>query len=245
MSAILLEFPAIGNPVHPQDITNHWPPEDIMADRVIVSVGTKRGLFVFESSAKRREWKQRGPFLGGWHIYHAVLDTRRAPRIHAAAVSDVFASTTFSADFSDAKFTGAKKPPIPPKPLPAQEKFFKQWHISKDPRVWHIEPGRRGEKGVLYAGTAPAGLFRSEDDGKTWEGVAGLNNHPTRKKWMPGFGGMCCHTIQLDPANANRMYAAISAAGAFRTDDGGRTWKPINKAVGKYPGAPKQTDVGT
>ncbi|MBI2922124.1 MAG: hypothetical protein HYY18_13815 [Planctomycetes bacterium] len=216
-----------------------------MADRVVVSVGTKRGLFVFESSAKRRDWKLRGPFLKGWHVYHAMVDTRRSPRIHAAGVSDVFATTTFSAKLSDAKFTGAKKPPIPPKPLPAHEKNYKQWGISKSPRVWHIEPGRAGEKGVLYAGTAPAGLFRSGDDGKTWEPVEGLNGHPTRKQWMPGFGGMCLHSIQLDPANAKRMYVAISAAGAFRTDDGGKSWKPINKAVAKYPGAPKVTDVGT
>ncbi|MEK7465920.1 MAG: hypothetical protein AAB074_00775 [Planctomycetota bacterium] len=216
-----------------------------MADKVVVCVGTKRGLFVFESSAKRREWKRRGPFLEGWSIYHATVDARRSPKIHAAAVSDVFAASTFSAGLKDAKFTGAKKPPIPPKPLPSHEKIYKKWGISKAERVWHIEPGRKGEKGVLYAGTAPAGLFRSEDEGKTWEPVPGLNEHPTRKQWSPGAGGMCCHTIQLDPHDSKRMYVAISAAGAFRTDDGGKNWKPINKAVAKYPGAPKVTDVGT
>jgi len=216
-----------------------------MADRVVVAVGTKRGLFLYESDRKRRTWKLRGPYLTGWQIYHAIIDTRRSPKVHAAAVNDVFASTTFSADLRAAKFTGAKKPPVPPKPLPAHEKFFKQWGISRAPRVWHIEPGRAKESGVLYAGTAPAGLFRSEDSGKTWEPVSGLNDHPTRKKWMPGAGGMCCHTIQLDPADPKRMYVAISAAGAFRTDDGGKTWKPINTAVAKYPGAPKDSEVGS
>ncbi|MCC6740761.1 MAG: hypothetical protein IT452_17090 [Planctomycetia bacterium] len=216
-----------------------------MADRVVVCVGTRRGLFVYESSAKRREWKRRGPFLEGWAVYHAVVDARRSPRIHAAAVSDVFATTVMSADLKSAKFTGAKAPPVPPKPLQAHEKFYKQWGISRSPRVWHIEPGRTGEKGVLYAGTAPAGLFRSEDDGQTWEPNDALNNHPTRRKWMPGAGGMSAHSIQLDPANGNRMYVAISACGAWRTDDGGKSWTAINKAVAKYPGAPKDGEVGS
>lgn len=216
-----------------------------MADRVVVCIGTKRGLFVAESSAKRRDWKLRGPFLEGWHVYHATVDARRSPRIHAAAVSDVFGTTVMSGDLKSAKFTGAKKPPVPPKPLPQHEKFYKQWGISRAQRVWHVEPGRKGEKGVLYAGTAPAGLFRTEDDGKTWEPVESLNNHPTRKKWMPGAGGMAAHSIQLDPADGKRMYVGISACGAWRSDDGGKSWTSINKAVAKYPGAPKQTDVGT
>lgn len=216
-----------------------------MADRVVVSVGTKRGLFVFESSAKRGNWKMRGPFLEGWQIYHAVLDTRGTPTLHAAASSDVFAATTFAAKLSDAKFTGAKAPPIPPKTLPKHEKAYREYHISKTPRVWHIEPGRAREKNVLYAGTAPAGLFRSEDGGKKWEPVAGLNNHKTRKDWQPGFGGMCLHSIQLDPADPKRMYVAISAAGAFRSDDAGKSWKPINREVAKYKGAPPNPAVGT
>ncbi len=216
-----------------------------MADKVVVSVGTKRGLFLFESNVRRRQWKMRGPYLDGWHIYHAMLDTRGTPRLHAAGSSDVFATSTFGAKLSDAKFAGAKKPPQPPKPLPAHEKVFKKYGISPTPRVWHVEPGRPSERNVLWAGTAPAGLFRSEDAGKTWEPVPGLNDHPTRKHWQPGFGGMCLHSIQLDPVDRRRMYVAISAAGAFRTDDGGKTWNPINRAVAKYVGAPKDDRVGT
>jgi len=108
-----------------------------------------------------------------------------------------------------------------------------------------LPPGPERQKKVLYAGTAPAGLFRSEDRGQTWEPVDGLNKHRSRKDWQPGAGGQCLHSIQIDPHDANRMYAAISAAGAFRSDDGGAHWKTINSCVADYVGAPKESDVGT
>ena len=94
-------------------------------------------------------------------------------------------------------------------------------------------------------GTAPAGLFRSEDRGKTWEPVESLNKHKTRKDWQPGAGGQCLHSIQVDPHDARRMWVAISAAGTFRTDDGGTTWTPINSCVASYVGAPEQSEVFT
>jgi hypothetical protein len=216
-----------------------------MPDKVVLSVGTKRGLFLFESGAKRDRWTTSGPHLKGWSIYHATVDARKGARLHAAASSEAFGTNTFSADLRKPKFAGAKKPPVPPK-LPASAlKFARKYSISVNPRVWHIEPSRPSEPGVLYAGTAPAGLFRSTDDGKTWEGVASINNHPSRSKWMPGAGGMCLHSIQIDPVNPDRMWVAISAAGAFRTDDGTRTWKPVNKAVAKYVGAPKEGETST
>ncbi len=214
-----------------------------MSDRIVVCAGTKRGLFLLESTAKRDRWSLSGPHLKGWSIYHATVDPRSG-RIHAAASSDVFGTTTYAADLRARKFAGAKRPPVPPKHLPSHMKFIRKYNITTTPRVWHIEPARASEKRVLYAGVAPAALFRSTDDGRSWEEVKSLTNHPTRKLWGPGAGGMCLHSIQLDPRNSNRMWVAISAAGAFRTDDGGRTWNPINKAVAKYVGAPKG-GVGT
>lgn len=211
----------------------------------MVSVGTRRGLFVLESSAARDRWALRGPYLKGWQVFHAVVDTRSAPKLHAAANSEVYGATVFSGDVGGKKLEGAKKPPKPPKPPPKSMKFIKKWGISTVQRVWHIEPGRASEKRVLYAGTAPAALFRSEDEGKTWKEVVSLTKHPSRKDWMPGAGGMCLHTIQLDPHDAKRMWVAISAAGAFRTDDGCRTWKSVNKCVAKFAGAPKDPEVGT
>lgn len=207
-----------------------------MPDKVVVSVGTKRGLFLLESNRRRSNWTVSGPHLKGWQIYHAVVDTRSTPRLHAAALSDTFAATTAAGELAGRKFDAAKKPPIPPKLLPGQAKFIQKWKLPSDPRIWHIEPGRAGEKGVLYAGTAPAALFRSEDDGKTWAEVKGLSKHPSRKNWTPGAGGLCLHSIQLDPSDSKRMWVGISAAGIFRTDNGGASWKPVNKGITSFEG---------
>lgn len=217
-----------------------------MADKVVVCVGTKRGLFLCESDRSRSAWKLSGPHLKGWQIYHAVIDTRGTPRVHAAAVSNTFAATTASGDLAaDLKLEAAKKPPIPPKLLPGQLKFIKKWKLPSEPRIWHVQPGRASEKGVLYAGTAPAALFRSEDDGKTWAEVKGLSKHPSRKNWMPGAGGLCLHSIQLDPRDPKRMFVGISSAGAFRTENGGASWKPINAGITSFEGKVIKSGVGT
>jgi photosystem II stability/assembly factor-like uncharacterized protein len=97
--------------------------------------------------------------------------------------------------------------------------------------TWHIEPGRPEERGTLYLGGDPAVLFRSDDGGESWEPNRGILEHPTRDQWFPGAGGLCCHSIQLDPIDRQRMYVGITSAGTFRTDDGGMTWTPLNKGV--------------
>ncbi len=217
-----------------------------MADKVVLCAGTKRGLFLFESDSSRSAWKLSGPHLKSWQVYHAVVDTRSTPRIHAVAISNTFAATTASADLGSLKFEAAKKPPVPPKLLPGQAKWIKKWKLPSDPRIWHVEPGRAGEKGVLYAGTAPAALFRTEDDGKTWAEVKGLSKHPSRKNWTPGAGGLCLHSIQLDPGNPKRMWVGISSAGVLRSDDGGGSWTPANRGITNFEGkVMKAGAVGT
>lgn len=216
-----------------------------MAKRVILSVGTKRGLFLLEAGAGRKRWQVTGPLLKGWSVPYAFIDTRGAPRLHASASSFTYSATTLSADLKKHKFQPAKQPPAFPKLNPKAAKFAKQYGLDMSNRIWLIAPGPAKQKKVLYAGTAPAGLFRSEDRGQTWEPVDGLNRHKTRKDWAPGAGGQALHSFQIDPHDPNRMWAAISAAGAFRTDDGGTKWTPINSTVAKYVGAPKESDVGT
>lgn len=211
---------------------------------VVVCAGTKRGLFVFESKTRDR-WKMRGPLLPGWSVYHAVVDTRGTPRLHAAGVSDSFGTTTFSGDLRAKKLVGAKKPPVPPKAPPNAIKMAKRWGISVAQRVWHVEPGPARERNVLYAGTAPAGLFRSTDGGKTWKELAALSGHPSRKEWMPGAGGLACHSIQIDPSDPKRIFVGISAAGCFRSSDAGKSWTPINRGVRTFDGSPRKSDVGT
>lgn len=216
-----------------------------MADRVIVCAGTKRGLFFLEADKSRSSWKVDGPHLKGWQIFHAVIDTRGTPKLHAAALSDTFAATTVRGELSGLKFEAAKKPPAPPKLLPGQAKFVKKWGIPAAPRIWHIEPGRPSEKGVLYAGSAPAALFKTEDDGNTWKEVKGLSKHPTRKNWTPGAGGLCLHSIQLDPKDSKRMYVGISSAGVFRSDNDGASWKPINRGITSFEGKILTDGIGT
>ena len=217
-----------------------------MTDRVVVCAGTKRGLFLLESDKARSSWKVSGPHLKGWQIYHAIVDTRGTPKLHAAAISNTFAATTASGELAGLKFDAAKKPPVPPKLTPGQAKFIKKWNLPSDPRIWHIEPGRPSEKGVLYAGTAPAALFRTDDDGKTWTEVKGLSKHPTRNKWTPGAGGLCLHSIQLDPRDPKRMFVGISSAGVFRTEDAGKSWKAVNKGITGYEGGVlKENAIGT
>ena len=98
-------------------------------------------------------------------------------------------------------------------------------------RIWHIEPGRATEPGVLYAGVAPAALFRSEDNGQTWSEVTTLTAHPTRAHWHPGAGGLCLHSIVIDHANPSRMFVGISAVGVFRSEDGGASWETANRGT--------------
>ncbi len=216
-----------------------------MATRVVLTVGTKRGLFLVESNSRRERWKISGPHLKGWTVHDAVIDTRGKPKLYAAAENFTFASSIFSADLEKLDFKPADKPPVAPKLTPKQEKMAKEWGIPTKERIWKIEPGPAKQKRVLYAGTAPAGIFRSEDSGKSWEPLPGLNNHSSRKNWGPGAGGMSLHSIQVDPHEPDKLYVAISAAGAFRSDDGGQKWKPINSCVAEYVGAPEESQVGT
>lgn len=215
-------------------------------EKIVVCVGTKRGLFLLESNKVRAAWRTRGPYLKGWQIYHAIIDTRATPKVHAAVVSDTFGATTISGELANLRLRAAEKPPVPPRLLPGQLKWIRKWKLPSEPRLWHIEPGRASEKGVLYAGTAPAALFWSEDDGRTWEEVKGLSAHPSRKDWTPGAGGLALHSIQLDPTDSNRMYVGISSAGVFRTDDGGKTWSAVNHGITTFEGRVlKKGDVGT
>ena len=216
-----------------------------MAKRIVLSVGTKRGLFLLGSTKQRRRWKVKGPFLKGWSINYAMIDTRGKPKLHAAGWNFTQANAMFTGDVEGKKFSGCENPPKPPQIMGKAAEQAKEWGISTADRTWVIAPGPAKEKKVLYAGTAPAGLFRSEDRGKTWQPVQGLNEHPTREDWSPGAGGMCLHSFQVDPHDPLKMYAAISAAGAFRTDDGGGSWKPINECVSGYVGGPEKKGVGT
>jgi len=188
---------------------------------VVVLVGTRKGAFLLRSDARRKTWSVDGPHFKGLQVHHCILDPRgERPAVFATTFSD-----WWGADIQRSYNWGRTW-----KRTKGGVRYQKDAKLSVK-CVWHVRPARPSEPGVLYAGVDPAGLFRSEDGGVTWHEVRGLNRHPTRSRWTPGAGGLTAHTILLDPADAKRMFVAISAAGVFRTEDGGKTWRPRNKGT--------------
>jgi len=196
---------------------------------VMLSIGTKRGLFLL-TSKDRRTWKAEGPYMVGYRVYHANLDLRNGPRLYAAANNDFFGSAVrYSDDFGR---TWKE---------PEQGIAFAEDSGLSLKNLWIVEPGRPSEPETVYCGVDPAALFVSHDRGQTWAMNQGLENHHTRRRWEPGNGGLCLHSIVAHPDNPRRMWVAISAVGVMRTDDGGQTWKFCNKGTradflpDKYP----------
>lgn len=208
--------------------------------KVNVLVGTRKGGFIFSSDQDRQQWAVSDVLFKGWNMMHMVMDARNG-RLHAALDHFVFGATTH---YSDDMGKTWKQCPAPPKftrpsvsgrPGGTPEEAYSGRPIPESPeqvlKVWNIEPGRADEPDVLYAGVQPAALFKSTDNGESWVLNEGLYDHPQRGKWNPGAGGLCLHSIVLDPRDQNRMYVAVSAAGVYRTDDGGQSWQPRNKNV--------------
>ena len=197
---------------------------------VRVLVGTRKGAFILSADGKRTDWKVEGPFFAGWEIYHLKGSTVDPNRIYASQSSSWSGQVMQRSDDG-----GATWNPVGNKFAYAGVPGTHQWydgtaHPWEFKRVWHVEPSLT-DADTVFAGVEDAALFKSADGGATWEELKGLREHGTGPKWQPGAGGMCLHTVILDPSNAARMYIAISAAGAFRTDDGGKTWKAINQGL--------------
>jgi hypothetical protein len=187
---------------------------------ILLLVGTAKGGFVFRSDARRKRWSVQGPLFKGLNVHHFICDPRDRETWYAATYSEWWGCDIQRSHDGGRKWLRTK----------GGVRYAKNSGLSVK-CVWHIRPGRPSEPGVVYAGVDPAGLFRSEDSGVTWSEVKGLNRHATRSRWMPGKGGMILHTILPDPENPQRMHIAISAAGVFRTDDGGATWQPRNRGT--------------
>ena len=214
-----------------------------MSKKVLVFVGTQKGGFIFESNEKRKRWKTSDIQFKSWNVMHIQMDPRDR-RLHAATSHFVYGPTTHYSDDLGKTWTQAKQVPLlsraskSGRPASTVEEAFRseggesiQAQPEKMIKVWNIKPGRESEPNVLYAGAQPASLFISKDRGETWELNESLYDHPQRGQWNPGAGGLALHTILLDPTNPQRMYIAVSAAGCYRTDDGGQTWAPYNKNV--------------
>ena len=193
-------------------------------------VGTRKGAFILTADGKRDSWKIDGPHFAGWEVYHLKGSPADPNRLYASQSSGWFGQVLQRSD--DGGKTWA--------PVGNQFQYdgvagtHKWYDGSQHPwefaRVWHLEPSL-SDLDTIYAGVEDAALFKSVDGGGSWTELSGLRKHSTGTSWQPGAGGLCLHTILLDPTNPTRMFVAISAAGAFRTDDGGETWKPINRGL--------------
>jgi hypothetical protein len=210
---------------------------------VRVLVGTRKGAFILTSDAKRQKWDVAGPLFAGWEIYHLKGSTADPDRIYASQSTGWFGQM-----IQRSKDGGKTFEPVGNKFAYEGTPGTHQWydgtpHPWEFKRVWHLEPSLT-DPDTVYAGVEDAAMFRSTDAGLTWQELPGLRA-VKGNLWAPGAGGMCLHTILQDPKNTQRMYIAISAAGAFRTEDGGETWRPINKGLNSGDNLPDPTaEVG-
>jgi photosystem II stability/assembly factor-like uncharacterized protein len=215
---------------------------------VRVLVGTKKGAFVLTSDGKREKWSVSGPHFAGWEIYHVKGSPVDPNRIYCSQSSSWFGQIIQRSNDGGKTWeqpgATAGEPTTTPEGMPKGEsnKFVydgvpgtHMWydgtpHPWEFKRVWHLEPSLT-DPDTVYAGVEDAAMFRTTDGGKSWHEQSGLRGHPTGAQWAPGAGGMGLHTVLINPKNPKQIFIAISSAGCFRTDDGGETWKPINKGL--------------
>ncbi len=198
--------------------------------RVRLLVGTRKGAFILTADATRKRWDVAGPHFGGWEIYHVQGSPADPDRLFASQTSSWFGQViqrsrdggkTWETGGNEFKYDG----------VPGTHLWYDGTpHPWEFKRVWHLEPSLT-DPDTVYAGVEDAALFRSTDGAQTWQELSGLRGHGSGRHWQPGAGGMGLHTILLDPSHPKRMFIAISAAGVFRTDDNGTTWRPTNRGL--------------
>ena len=186
---------------------------------IVLLVGTQKGLFLFRSNLERESWIIEGPLIPGYEVLHAWLHPRDPAKGYAAANHPIWGAHVYTTHDS-----GRTWSTLACSPCHAPGEYSECLKA-----VWYLAPGSTFE--TIYAGIDPPGLFVSRDHGISWTPLPGLNRHPTRPTWEPARGGFAVHSVYVDPNNAQRLYAAVSAGGAFRSDDEGESWKPINRGV--------------
>ena len=218
-----------------------------------ILVGTRKGAFILTADSGRKKWSVSGPHFAGWEVFHVKGSPADPNRIYASQTSSWFGQIIQRSDDGGQTWHQPGTPEGPQtnefgmpmgesnkfvydtsaetgRPLTTHQFYDGTQHPWEFKRVWHLEPSL-DDPDTVYAGVEDAALFRSSDGGASWQELAALRGHETGPDWAPGAGGMCLHTIVLDPTNPDRMFVAISAAGTFRSDDGGRSWRPINQGL--------------
>jgi hypothetical protein len=193
-------------------------------------VGTQKGAFVLTSDGRRSDWRIEGPFFGGWEVYHLTAAPTDPSRLYASQSTGWFGQIIQRSDDGGATW----------RPVGNQFNYLGEagehlWydgtpHPWEFARVWHLEPSN-DDPDTVFAGAEDAAIFQSTDGAETWTELPGLRTHSTGSSWQPGAGGMCVHTILVHPTDPKRMHVAISAAGVFRSEDGGTTWQAANSGL--------------
>ena len=210
---------------------------------VRVLVGTRKGAFVLTSDAGRRRWTIDGPHFGGWEVYHLKASPADPDRVWASQSGGWFGQLVQRSDDGGRTWQPVGKD-FSYDGVPGTHQWYDgtphPWEFA---RVWHLEPSLT-DRDVVYAGVEDAALFKTVDGGATWSELSGLRGHGSGSQWQPGAGGLCLHTIVLDPTDDQRLHVAISAAGVFRTEDGGATWSATNKGLVSGGIPDEQAEVG-
>ncbi len=201
---------------------------------VLLSVSTEKGLFLFTSDENRQDWKIEGPLLKGWSVSDTLLDTRQSATLFAAVSSAFYGSGLHVSDNLGKSWREIETPPQYP-----------EGSEHEVTAIWTVVPGPSNQPKTLYAGVDPAGLFVSRDHGEHWELLPGLSGHPSRGEWMGGKGGLCCHSVLVDPKNPDRLWTGISAVGVFRSEDGGQSWSTRNDGLEIVVPGEHHKEIGT
>jgi photosystem II stability/assembly factor-like uncharacterized protein len=206
------------------------PTEGVKMGKIRVLVGTRKGAFVLTSDGSRKEWNVDGPHFAGWEMYHLKGSPADPNRLYASQTSGWFGQMIQRSDDGGKTWTAVGNK-FAYEGVAGTHQWYdgtaRPWEFK---RVWHLEPSL-GDPDTILAGVEDAALFRSVDGGQSWHELPGLRGHGSGPNWQPGAGGMCLHTILLHSAHPERIIIAISAAGAFRSDNAGETWRPINRGL--------------
>ncbi|MDA8061277.1 MAG: exo-alpha-sialidase [Actinomycetota bacterium] len=206
-------------------------------------VGTSKGAFVLTADGSRRSWQIEGPSFGGWGVYHLAGAPSEPSRLYASLSNGWFGQQVQRSDDGGRTWSAIGNR-FDYEGDPGVHQHYdgtpRPWSFT---RVWHLEPSAT-DPDTVYAGVEDAALFRSRDGGLGWEELSGLRRHGSGESWAPGAGGMCLHTVVVDPSRPSRIFAAISAAGVFRSDDSGTTWAPVNRGLSSTTIPDPDADVG-
>lgn len=198
--------------------------------RVRVLVGTRKGAFILTADGTRERWEVNGPYFAGWEVYHVKGSTAEPNRLYASQSSGWFGQLIQRSDDGGMTWEPVGHEFVYEGVTDSHQWYDGTQHPWEFKRVWHLEPSLADPE-TVYAGVEDAALFRTVDGGQTWQELSGLRRHTSGSSWAPGAGGMCLHTLLLDPSNERRLFAAISAAGVFRSDDAGEAWQAINRGL--------------